>query len=110
MTALLRAFIAGQPVGDPGQAIRFMASTEWRKAVVMALSDMPPDILLISLRKALHVPFKFLNEVEEAVRNHSKAPRAILALGVSRLNRMLPKDVPDIRELRHFGPKEDFPL
>ena len=49
-----------------------------------------------------------LNEAEEAVRIIQR--RAILALGVSRLNRMLPKDVPDIRELRHFGPKEDFPL
>ena len=100
-----------RPIGakvSPGLSLE--QATAWRKAVVMALSDMPPDILLISLRKALHVPFKFLNEVEEAVRNHSKAPRAILALGVSRLNRMLPKDVPDIRELRHFGPKEDFPL
>ena len=37
MTALLRAFIAGQPVGDPGQAIRFVASTDGVKRDGMAL-------------------------------------------------------------------------
>lgn len=77
-------------------------ATAWRKAVVMALSDMPPDILLVSLRKTLHIPFRFLNEVEEAVRNESRAARAILALGASRLNRLLPEGVPAIPELRQY--------
>jgi len=37
MTAFLRALIAGQPVGDPGQAIRFTASTDGVKRDGMAL-------------------------------------------------------------------------
>ena len=46
----------------------------------MALSDMPPDDLLISLRKALHVPFKFLNEVggggAESFKGTARDPRS----------------------------------
>ena len=37
MTAFLRAFLAGQPAGDPGQAIRFIASTDGIKRDGLAL-------------------------------------------------------------------------
>ena len=40
----------------------------WRKAMVLALSDLPARIALYATGKAIHRPFKYLNEVEVVVR------------------------------------------
>lgn len=46
----------------------------WRKAIVMALSDMPPDIVVLAVRKTLHTPMQFLSEVETKVRENAALP------------------------------------
>jgi hypothetical protein len=50
------------PTAPPG------AVKEWRMAMLMALSDLPPRIAAYATAKAIHTPFNFLNEVELEVR------------------------------------------
>lgn len=50
------------PTATPAQV------KEWRTAVLMALSDLPPRVLTYASAKAIHTPFNFLNEVEAEIR------------------------------------------
>ena len=72
-------------------------ATAWRKALVMALSDLPPDVSILAIRKAIHTPMKFLNEVEEAVRAHASIGVTRLNLAASKFNDLLTKDIEPIR-------------
>lgn len=56
-------------------------ATAWRKAVVMALSDLPAHAILSALPKALHKPMRFLSDVETEVRQI--ADKEICALNVA---------------------------
>lgn len=41
---------------------------EWRSAMAEALSDLPAMVALTACKRAMHRPFQFLNQVEQAVR------------------------------------------
>jgi len=72
-------------------------ATAWRKAVVLALSDLPPDVMILALRDAIHTPMKFLNEVEEAVRAKASIGVNRLNVAASKLNDLLPRDIEPVR-------------
>lgn len=44
------------------------AAAAWREAMVEALSDLPALVALSAARKAIHRPFRFIGEVEPAIR------------------------------------------
>jgi hypothetical protein len=44
----------------------------WRQATLMALSDLPVDVAMVGLQKAIHKPMKFLSDVETKVRSEAK--------------------------------------
>lgn len=48
------------------------ASQVWRAAIVMALSDLPGRAALYGLRKAIHRPMQFLNEVDGVAREFAQ--------------------------------------
>ncbi len=60
----------------------------WLAAMVAALSDLPPRVAIRGAQDAIHVPMKFLNEVETAVREKAEPVAARYALAKSRLERM----------------------
>lgn len=60
----------------------------WTTAVVAALSDLPPRIAVGALRKALHRPMRFLNEVEFVVREYAEEAIEAQANALWRLKRM----------------------
>ncbi|WP_426254512.1 hypothetical protein [Sphingomonas sp. DC2300-3] len=49
------------------------AATAWRDAMVEALSDLPAMIALTAAKKAIHKPFRFVGEVEPAIREIAEA-------------------------------------
>ncbi len=49
------------------------AATAWRDAMVEALSDLPAMIALSAAKKAIHKPFRFVGEVEPAIREIADA-------------------------------------
>jgi hypothetical protein len=49
------------------------AATAWREAMVEALSDLPAMIALTAAKKAIHKPFRFVGEVEPAIREIAEA-------------------------------------
>lgn len=58
-----------RPIGakiDP--RISAEQATAWRKAMLLALSDLPGTITLKATRKAIHRPMQFLNEAETIIR------------------------------------------
>lgn len=63
-------------------------SFAWVTAVVMALSDLPFAFAQKGAEDAIHVPMRFLNEVETAVREKAKDAEARHKLAVMRLERM----------------------
>lgn len=60
----------------------------WVSAVVIALSDLPFAFAQRGAEEAIHVPMKFLNEVETAVRDKAKDAEARHSLAVLRLERL----------------------
>jgi hypothetical protein len=44
------------------------AANAWRAAMVEALSDLPAMIALTAAKKAIHQPFRFVGEIEPAIR------------------------------------------
>lgn len=68
----------------------------WLAALVLALSDLPFAFSMRGAEDAIHVPMKFLNEVETAVREKAKDAEARHKLAVMRLQRMA-------RELKSAG-------
>lgn len=71
-------------------------ATAWRKAIVMALSDMPPDVVLLAVRKTMHTPMQFLSEVETKVRENAATPMLRLRNAASAYQALLPRDLPHI--------------
>ena len=59
----------------------------WLSAMVAALSDLPPRIALRASQEALHVPAKFLNEIEGIIREKAEAVKARYDLARHRLER-----------------------
>ena len=49
------------------------AAAAWREAMVEALSDLPAMIALTAAKKAIHKPFRFVGEVEPAIREIAEA-------------------------------------
>lgn len=49
------------------------AAAAWRDAMVEALSDLPAMIALTAAKKAIHKPFRFVGEVEPAIREIADA-------------------------------------
>lgn len=49
------------------------AAAAWREAMVEALSDLPAMIALTAAKKAIHEPFRFVGEVEPAIRKIAEA-------------------------------------
>ncbi len=43
----------------------------WRKAMLLALSNLPTRVVIVAARKAIHDPFEFLSEVEPVIRRHA---------------------------------------
>lgn len=62
--------------------------TAWRAAVTMALSDLPPRIALYAVRKTVHVPMSFLNEVEREARKIATEALERQTTALYRLKRM----------------------
>lgn len=62
-------------------------SAAWAAAMVMALSDLPAAFALRGARDALHVPIRFMNEVEGAVREKADAARERHLTALHRLRR-----------------------
>lgn len=60
----------------------------WLAAMIAALSDMPPRVSIKAAQEAIHVPMKFLNEVETAIRSKAETVSARYALAKSRLEKM----------------------
>jgi hypothetical protein len=59
----------------------------WRKAMLLALSDLPSAVVLRSVREAVHRPYQFLNEVEAAVREIAAVHMENRRLALVRLKR-----------------------
>lgn len=58
-----------RPIGakiDP--KISAEQATVWRRAMMLALSDLPPKVAISATRQAIHKPMQFLNEVEATIR------------------------------------------
>lgn len=64
------------------------ASQVWRAAVVMALSDLPRRAALYGLRKAIHRPMQFLNEVDGVARELAQESIERQRLALHRLKMM----------------------
>lgn len=60
----------------------------WLAAMIAALSDMPPRVSIKAAQEAIHVPMKFLNEVETAIRSKAENVSARYALAKTRLEKM----------------------
>lgn len=61
----------------------------WRKAMVVALSDLPARIANHATAKAIHRPFRFLNEVEGVVREIASESIERQGIAKMRLERWL---------------------
>lgn len=75
-------------------------ATAWRKAMVMALSDLPPDIAINATQSAIHVPMQFLSEVETNIRKCAKDTITKMQVALGRLAELKP-DLPSIPFNRH---------
>lgn len=71
-------------------------ATAWRKAIVMALSDLPPDVALLAIRKTMHTPMQFLSEVETKVRESAAIPMMKLRNAASAYGKLMGRDLPRI--------------
>jgi hypothetical protein len=71
-------------------------ATAWRKAIVMALSDLPPDVALLAVRKTMHTPMQFLSEVETKVRENAAKPMQKLRNAASAYGKLMGRDLPHI--------------
>lgn len=60
----------------------------WRCAVVLALSDLPARIALYGVRKAIHRPMQFLNEVDGVAREYANEALDRQRNALHRLKRM----------------------
>lgn len=60
----------------------------WLAAMIAALSDMPPRVSIKAAQEAIHVPMKFLNEVETAIRSKAENVSARYSLARTRLEKM----------------------
>ena len=49
------------------------AATAWRESMVEALSDLPAMIALTAVKKAIHKPFRYVGDVETAIREIADA-------------------------------------
>lgn len=61
----------------------------WRKAMMLALSDLPARIALYATGKAVHRPYNFLNEIEFAVREIAAEASARQRVALARLQKWL---------------------
>lgn len=59
---LRRLAVKVAPTASPEQTV------EWRRAMAEALSDLPAMIALTAARRAIHRPFRFVGDIEAAVR------------------------------------------
>lgn len=48
------------------------AVKSWTVAMVMALSDMPPAMALEAMGRAMHVPIRFISDVETVIRDQAR--------------------------------------
>lgn len=71
-------------------------ATAWRKAIVMALSDLPPDVALMAVRKTMHTPMQFLSEVETKVRENAAIPMMKLRTAALSYEKLMGRDLPRI--------------
>lgn len=60
----------------------------WRVVMVEALADLPAMMALTAAKKAIHLPLRFLNEVEAAVRDIAAGMIERRRLGLKRLDAM----------------------
>ena len=60
----------------------------WLSAMEAALSDLPARVAIKAAEEALHVPAKFVNEVEGIIRDKAEGVRSRYELARSRLARM----------------------
>lgn len=68
----------------------------WRKAIVMALSDMPPDVIVLAVRKTIHAPMQFLSEVETKIRESARWPMLKLRNAADAYEEITRKSLPSI--------------
>jgi hypothetical protein len=59
----------------------------WRKAVLLKLSNLPADVLVSAVRRALHTSFKFLGDVEPEVRAQAGIIEQERKVAIQRLER-----------------------
>ena len=84
-------------------------ATAWRTAVVLALSDLPADVVLMACKAVLHEPMKYLGDVETNARKCAKETIAHLNNASRRLGEM-GRGIPSLRikdkseEVRFEGP------
>lgn len=60
----------------------------WLSAMVAALSDLPARVSIRAAEEAIHVPMKFINEAEGAIREKAASVRSRYDLARNRLLRM----------------------
>ena len=81
-------------------------TAEWRTAMVDALSDLPAMVALTAAKRALHRPFRFIGEVEPAVREIADE---LLGEYKCRLN-LLRRHREDIERARRPAPALPHPV
>ena len=78
----------------------------WRKAMVMALSDIPADVAIPAATEAIHQPMKFLSDVETAIRDAAQ-PR-ILRMNRAAGNFDVLRLGPPIKPLKRMPDKDKY--
>lgn len=63
-------------------------ATAWRKAMVMALSDLPADVAITAARAVIHQPMQFLSEVEIAIRKQAGPAIAVFNMAARKWNKL----------------------
>lgn len=75
--------------GKVNPSISIEQGNVWRSAMLMALSDLPPRVAIAAAKDAMHVPMRFLNEVEAVIREKAEPIFARHREAIHRLNRLL---------------------
>lgn len=63
-------------------------ATTWRKAMALALSDLPGSVALKAVRRAIHQPLRFISDAETVIREIAREIEARNNLALRRLRMM----------------------
>lgn len=74
--------------GKVNPSISIEQGNVWRSAMIMALSDLPPRVAIAAAKEAMHVPMRFLNEVEAVIREKAEPIFARHREAIHRLRRL----------------------